>query len=98
MAAIFKMSENWILPYLVNFGHFCVLFFVFSLYIGIGKKFFSNSRWRLKHYFGMCCQNFCVRFKAMGLYFDHSNYLRKYFAKLAQNGGTIQDGGSKTEY
>jgi hypothetical protein len=39
-------------------------------------------------------QQICIQSIAMSLYFDQQHDPNSNFAKLAKNGGTIQDGGS----
>jgi hypothetical protein len=85
--------------------------FVLGLYFdqanSIKKKFFlSDSRW---HHFQVGCrksrkhnfeiwQYFCIQYFAMSLYFDPQHDPNSYFAKIAKNGGSIQDGGSKSVF
>jgi hypothetical protein len=41
-------------------------------------------------------QHFCIQSFAMSLYFDQQHDPNTFLAKIAKNGGSIKDGGSKS--
>jgi hypothetical protein len=43
-------------------------------------------------------QHFCIQTFAMSLNFDQQHDPNSYFAKIAKNGASIQDGGSKSVF
>jgi hypothetical protein len=94
----------------VSLQLFCILFFVFGLCLDrtyfIEEKFFvgfkiasdiqDGSRKSKKHNIEIW-QHFCIQPFAMSLYFDQKHYPKSCFGKLAENGESMQDGGSKSE-
>jgi hypothetical protein len=112
MAVIFKMAENWFFDHnSVSFEPFCVLFYSLSLFFSrayfIEEKFYVRSKMasdvqyagqNSKEYYLGIFKYFYVLLSTMPLYFCQQHKPRAYFVKWVKNGGSIQNGRSKSDF
>jgi hypothetical protein len=106
-----KWLQNWFFDHnSVSFELFCFLVFVLGLYLDrkyfledffirfkMASDFQDGGRKSKEHKFENW-QHFCIQSFAMSLYCDQQNDPNSYFVKLAKNRGSIQNGGSKSDF